>query len=210
MKKKLLLLAVLALSLPLAAFADNTLTFTADGGSLTATSDGFTLTGEQLTSISGLGSGTVTGTDLGSVTFTTNELANLPGHNYDGNVVTGSPISPGGTFTITGNGNDPAANGTLFTGTFDQAIWTLVSPGAYTLTATVDGTTGTGNSATGQFSLSVDTISPAPYYNGFNAGPPSSTTTLAVPEPSELSMLGTGILGLMGAFWRKLKVQPRN
>ena len=57
MKNKLFLLAVLVLSLPLAAFADNSVTFTTGGGILTGTSNGFTLTGDQLTEVSGLGYG---------------------------------------------------------------------------------------------------------------------------------------------------------
>jgi hypothetical protein len=205
MKNKLFLLAVFALALPLAAFADNSLTFTTSGGILTGTSNGFTLTGDQLTEVSGLGYGTITGADLGSLTFTTSGLADLPGLNYAGNVIIGSPIAPGGIVTITGNGTDPAVSGLLFTGSFDQgASWTEVSQGNYTLTGIVTGTTGTGNSATGQFSFLINTAPSAGFY-GSNSGASSSTTTLAVPEPGELSLLGTGMLGLMGAIRRKLK-----
>ncbi len=205
MKKKMLfLLAVSALVLPLAAFADDSLSFTSTGGTLTGSSFGFTLTGDQLTGVSGFGYGTIAGQDLGSVTFTTNTLGPLPGVTYAGNVLEGSPILPGGTFTVTGNGSDPGATGVLFTGTFDQAAWTYVSPGNYTLTGTVSGTTGTGNSATGQFTLAIATT-PLDIFTTPNSGPMNTTTTLAVPEPGELGLLGTGMLGLMGAIRRKMK-----
>jgi len=203
-KKGLFLLAVLALVLPLAAFADDSLTFTSSGGTLYGSSQGFTLTSDQLTGVSGFGYGTITGQKLGSVTFTTNLLGPLPGVTYAGNVLDGSPIQAGGTMTITGNGSAPGASGVLFTGTFDQATWTYVSAGNYTLTGIVSGTTGTGNSASGQFSLAIATT-PISVFTTPNTGTMSTTTTLAVPEPGELSLLGTGMLGLMGAIRRKMK-----
>src|ERR1700751_1686039 len=69
MVKKVLLLAVLALALPLAAFASGaSVGFTNTGGTLTGSSAGLSLSGSTLTVVNGLnGGGKITGSDLGSV-----------------------------------------------------------------------------------------------------------------------------------------------
>ena len=115
MKKKMLLLVVLAITLPLAAFADD-VSFTSDGGTFTGTSFGYVLTSATLTQISGLAGSTYSGSDLGTVSFSTAKLGSIS------NVIVGGPIMAGGGITITGNGSDGLAAGTLFTGTFAQGL----------------------------------------------------------------------------------------
>ena len=120
--KKVLLLAVLALALPAAAFASSQVDFTNMGGTLAGTNAGLTLTGSTLIAVQGLnGGGLITGSNLGSVAFTTGALAS-------GSLQTGGTFAAGGTFTITGNGSNGVPNGVIFSGTFSQpAVWTLVT-----------------------------------------------------------------------------------
>src|SRR5262244_89045 len=66
MFKKVLMLAVLALALPLAAFADSSIDISNYGGTVTGNSSGLSLTGSVLTGVGG-----ISGTNLGTLTFST-------------------------------------------------------------------------------------------------------------------------------------------
>jgi hypothetical protein len=206
MKKHMLLLIVLALVLPLAAFADNTETITFTGGTLNGSSQGFDLLGAQIASVSSDSSGLISGADLGSVTFSTNTEGPWGGITT-GNVIDGSAYIPGGTITIAGNGSNPSVNGVLFSGTFEGGTWTVTTlpdgTNEYTMSGGVIGETGSGNSASGQLTFSINT-GVAGFY-GTSSGPSSGITTLAVPEPGETSLLGAGLVGLIGAIRRKMK-----
>src|SRR5467141_171333 len=96
--KRIVMMALLALALPVAAFAGN-VDFGNTGGTLAGSSAGLTLTGSNLTSVVGLGLGTCsTAVPCGSVTFTTGSLTS-------GNLTTGGTFSSSGSsFQITGNG----------------------------------------------------------------------------------------------------------
>jgi hypothetical protein len=96
MMKRVVLMAVLALALPLAAFAGD-VDFTNTGGTLTGTSAGLTLSGSELTVVDGLGGlGVVSGGNLGALAFSTGALTS-------GNLTTGATFAAGGSFTITGD-----------------------------------------------------------------------------------------------------------
>src|SRR6478672_6383533 len=99
--KMLVLLAVLALALPIAAFADGGIDYTNSGGTLAGSNSGLTLSGSTLIAVNGLnGGGLITGSNLGTVSFATGALSSgsLQGPS--------ATFAAGGWFTITGNGSN--------------------------------------------------------------------------------------------------------
>ena len=192
--KRIVLMALLTLALPLAAFA-NQIDFTNHGGTISGSSAGLTLIGSDLTYIDIYG-GTKTSGDLGTVTFTTGALTG-------GNITTGATFAAGGTFTITGAG-------VAFVGTFSGPVtWAEVTTGTngeiyYTLSGDVSGMyNGVSVSGfTGQLTFLAGK-------NGFMGGPialaSGDTVVSSVPEPGTLALLGTGMVGLAGVIRKRLK-----
>jgi hypothetical protein len=201
--KRVLWMTVLALALPLTAFADS-VDFTNSGGILAGCSNGLSLTGSALIAVKGLGgSALVTGNDLGSVSFSTGALM------AGGSLQMGGTFAAGGSFTITGNGSSGIPNGTLFSGTFSGPVtWTLVTLANgthnYTLTGAVAGTLN-GTFYTNGVTVQLTINTGRGFFNG-RTHISSGDTTVVVPEPGSLSLLGTGLLGLAGVVRRKLKV----
>ena len=202
MGKKLILLAVLALALPMAAFASSGVDFTNSGGTLSGTNSGLSLSGSVLVAVNGLnGGGLITGSNLGSVTFTTGALSS-------GSLAMGGTFAAGGSFTITGNGMNGIPNGTLFSGTFSSPVsWQLVTLANgthnYIMTGVLTGTTMSGFSTNGvTVQLTINTGKG--FFNG-STQISSGDTNIVVPEPGTLTLLGTGLISLAGAVRRKLK-----
>jgi hypothetical protein len=199
--KRIAMMALLALALPVAAFAGN-VDFNNTGGTLAGTNSGLTLTGSMLTGVTGLGLGMCsTASPCGSVSFTTGALTS-------GNLITGATFSGiGSTFQITGNGSNGLPS-VIFTGTFVGNItWTELPCGGgecYTLQGSISGTWYNGTTvggATTQLTINAG-------YGGFTGSVPlasGDTVVTTVPEPGTLGLLGTGLVGLAGVLRKKLK-----
>ncbi|HST00019.1 MAG TPA: hypothetical protein VLK33_23445, partial [Terriglobales bacterium] len=117
--KRIFLLAVLALALPAAVFASSDIDYTNSGGMLMGSKSGLSVTGSTLIAVDGP-NGLITGSNLGSVSFSTGAL-------ISGSLKMGGEFAGGGSFTITGNGTNGVPDGTLFSGTFSgPVIWKMV------------------------------------------------------------------------------------
>ncbi len=206
MVKKVLLQAVLALALPMAAFASGGIDFHNSGGTLSGGASGLSLTGSTLIGVTGLYGGPVA-TNLGSVSFTTGALTS-------GNLQTGGWFAAGGTYTVVGNGTNGVPNGVIFSGAFSSPVeWTAKTNKlngfvlGYVLSGTLSGTLSNGYSVSGV--SSQVTFKATGGHKGYFMGTvtlASGDTAVVVPEPGTLSLFGTGLLGLAGLVRRKLNL----
>jgi hypothetical protein len=196
--KAALILIVLVLAFPHAAFADG-INLTNRFGSIAISSAGITSTQSELMSFNGIVA--TKGHSLGSVTFSTGAL-------ISGSISAGGTFSNvGSTLVVTGNGSQGVPKGAIFNGAFTGPIsWMLVGThGAnvtYTLSGTISGTLYTGRTVSGTL---TETISSSSQQLSKGIGHiRGGTTGLATPEPSTLSLLGTGLIAIAGLFKHKV------
>ncbi len=196
--RRVLVLALLALALPMAAWADG-IDLVNLHGSISISNAGITSVGSQLHQFNGVVA--APGHSLGSVSFSTGAL-------LSGSILGGGTFSDAGSsFIVIGKGNQVPHKGTIFSGAFVGPIaWTLVSQHGQSLTFTLSGNiqgtlwdgrfvTGTTSqtiySTNGQLSLGIGHVR-------------IGNTHLNTPEPGTLGLLGTGLVAVAGMLRRKL------
>jgi hypothetical protein len=188
--RRVLILAVLALALPLMAYADSSIDVSNAGGTITGNASGLSLSGSTLFKF-----GSAVGSNLGSVSFTTGMFTS-------GDAQMGGTLMAGGTFTITGNGTNGVPNGTIFSGTFTSAQWTLVTLANGTHNYTLSGAIADSSGHVGA-TTQITVNTGKGFFNG-TVGLSSGDSNLSVPEPGTLGLLGTGLVGIAGLMRRKL------
>jgi len=210
--KRLLWITLLGLMLPCSAFADSSsqVDFSNSGGTLTGWNGGMSLAGATLTStVNYDGLGTISGNDLGTVSFTTGAL-------ISGNLETGAVYAGGGDFEIETNGTNGLPDAVIFTGSFSGNVaWNLhlLNNGSreYTLTGPISGTLVEGNQdiavagLTVQLTITIGKGNHMPNWRSILIA--SGVTTLApvIPEPGTLGLLGTGLVATAALVRYRLK-----
>jgi hypothetical protein len=199
--KQVLFVALLALALPMAAFANSQQDFIASGGDLGVSSSGVSLTSTMVGVLGWKGGGILAG-DLGTMSFSTGALLSTSTVGPD--MV--QTFAGGGSFVITGNGADSLFSGVIFKGTFTGDVTLLTFSQANGLTTQILECTRANNcSLTGTWynGKSVSGALILTNFGGVNAVAGFNAPT--VPEPSTLGLLGTGLLGLGALVRRKMK-----
>lgn len=197
--RRVVILALLALAIPVAAWADG-IDITNHFGNVTISSAGIVSTNSQMKSFGGIVSPNPHA--LGYVNFGTGSFS---GASLKGN---GTFSAAGSWFNIVGNGSYGSPKGVIFSGAFVGPVdWTMTSaPGShrltFELTGSIRGQLYNGHEATGtttQYFYS--------YNNQFGKGIGhiiNGNTHLSVsPEPGTLGLLGTGLVGIAGIFRRR-------
>ena len=199
MKRIMIVLVLLALLLPIAAWAD-VIDLTNKSGTITFTEAGVVTTGSELMSFNGIQA--PKGHSLGKVSFSTGAFTGA-------SLWTGGTFSSvGSSFDVTGVGMYGEPKGAIFAGAFVGPIsWTVVSHDhtkyIFQLSGAIAGEIWTGRSVTGtttQIIYAYTNQYPTDHKGGIHLG----NTQLTVPEPGTLGLLGTGLLGIAGTLRRKL------
>lgn len=200
MRRVAVLMALLALLLPLAAWADG-IDIVNRAGIITLYDTGISSVGSSLIQFNNIHS--TPPHSLGRVDFATGALVS-------GTLLGGGTFSSvGSSFVVTGNGNNGVPHGIIFNGAFVGDItWALISglpnkPQVYQLTGNIEGQLYTGRTITGTTTQTIYI-----YYNqvikDHKGNIHLGDTRFNAPEPGTLGLLGVGLLTMAGIIRRRL------
>jgi hypothetical protein len=207
--KRIVLIAFLALALPVAAFGD-TWDITNNVGTLKGGNASLSLVGSWLTAIDDDGVLVIQIPHPGTVAFTVGTFFGGAGNPLNSLSGVGSFLNLfGSTFTINLTAAVPLLGlgpGLLFNGSFTgPAAWTPEGGDIYQLSGYVSGML-----TIGKKKEKVNGFTSQLYYGTLVGGEfcgtlGSGDTILSTPEPGTLGLLGTGLVGLAGIVRKKLK-----
>ena len=195
--RRVLVLTLVSLTLPMAAWADG-IDLLNKFGTISISSAGISSKGSQLRQFNGIN----TGHSLGSVSFSTGAL-------ISGSIQTGGVFSSvGSSFKVVGIGNGGQPKGVIFSGAFVGPItWTLVSQNGqrltFQLTGALAGQLHNGNTVSGTTTQIFHTT-PAQLAKGIVHITSGQTNLSAVPEPATIGLLGLGLVAIARMARRRL------
>jgi hypothetical protein len=187
--RRALILAVVSLTLPIAAWADG-IDLLNHFGTISISNSGIVSKGSQLSQYQGINPGH----SLGSVSFGTGAL-------LSGSIQAGGTFSDVGSFfNVVGKGNGGQPKGAIFTGAFVGPVtWTLVSQTGqsliYQLSGAISGTLSNGHMVSGTTTQLFHTT-PGQLARGILHLTTGQTHLMSTPEPGTLGLLGLGFLGI--------------
>lgn len=206
--RRVVVLALLALALPIAAWADG-IEMTNLGGTVCFCGGVLTSQGSHLHTFNGITASS--GHALGSVSFQTGAL--ISGTFFGPGGATFSSV--GSSFDIIGQGKWDGhkwGNGTaIFSGAFVGNIaWNFVGTGPghdkdYQLVGDIQGQLWNGRIITGSTTQNIAILSNRQGAVGIGHIGTGSTQLNTTPEPGTLGLLGTGLVGIAGMARRKMK-----